>query len=116
MRKVIYAGSAFYTGDRLAEALLEYANLLAHRDMSETVYVPGRTPDGVRGDIEVLIGPASQLLSEPTDEEFEEIVDEEVVRKFLVEIEKLRPARPRMETPESQAETEEAWRQSEYGS
>ena len=116
MRKVIYAGTAFYTGDRIAEALLEYANLLAHRNMSQTVYVPGRTPDGVRGDIEVLIGPASQLVSEPTDEEFGDIVDEEVVRRFAAETEKLRPAQPQPETAESQAETEEAWSQSEYGS
>lgn len=112
---MIYAGTAFYTGDRLAEALLEYANLLAHRNMSVTVYIPGRTPEGVRGDIEVLIGPASQLVSEPTDGQFEEIEDDEVVRKFELETARLRPPRPRMESPESQAEAEEAWGQGEYG-
>lgn len=115
MRKVIYAGTAFFTGDRIAEALLEYANLLAHRNLSETVYVPARTPDGVHGDIEVLIGPASQLVSEPTNEESEEIVDEGVVERFRSAAAKLGPSRPRMETAESQAETDEAWEESEFG-
>jgi len=113
MRKVIYAGTSFYTGDRLAEALLEYANLLAHRNMSETVYVPARTPEGVRGEIEVLIGPASQLVSEPTDGQFEEIEDEAVVERFKRETAKLGPARPRLETAETQAEIDEAWGQAE---
>ena len=67
MRRIVYAGTAFYTGDALAEALLEYARALARHDIADTVFVPGRTMQGQEDTIELLIGPASQIVSEPVE-------------------------------------------------
>lgn len=90
MRKVIYAGGVFYTSDVLAEALLEYGAALARRSGAAAAVIPGRTPDGVVGDIEILIGPASQLMSEPMlSDDLREINDSaaaERLRRLTVEL------------------------------
>ncbi len=83
MRKIVYAGGTFYTGNDVAEALLEYAGALARSSTAATVVIPGRTPDGAVGEVEVLIGPASQLISEPVpDEDLLEIVDVDVTERL----------------------------------
>lgn len=95
MRKIVYAGGTFYTGNDLAEALLEYAGALARSSTAATVIVPGRTPDGAVGDVEVLIGPASQLVSEPVpDEDLLEIEDAgtaERLRGLTADLDRPRP-------------------------
>ncbi|GAB3808793.1 hypothetical protein GCM10028798_35420 [Humibacter antri] len=75
MRRIVYAGTAFYTGDSIARALLDYARALASRGLADAVFVPGRLASGVVDMIEVLIGPSSQLVSEPVDEYGPDIVD-----------------------------------------
>ncbi|MDR6970108.1 hypothetical protein [Leifsonia shinshuensis] len=82
MRRIVYAGTAFYTGDALAEALLEYSRALARRDIADTVFVPGRTAQGDVGPVEVLIGPASQIVSEPADEVGPDLEDDEMVARL----------------------------------
>lgn len=83
MRKIVYAGGTFYTGNDLAESLLEYAGALARSSTAATIVLPGRTPDGAVGDVEVLIGPASQLVSEPVpDEDLPEIVDADAATRM----------------------------------
>ena len=82
MRRITYAGTELYTGDRIAESLLDYARALAREGSSDTVFVPGRTTTGAVGGIEVLIGPASQLVSEPVDSIEPEIEDAALVEKL----------------------------------
>ena len=77
MRKVIYAGTAFYTGDRISAAILEFASALARQGASETVFVPARTESGELGEVEVLLGPASQLVTEPADRDWDDVIDDE---------------------------------------
>jgi hypothetical protein len=82
MRQVSYAGGTFVTGDRIADALLDYAVALANAARASTVDVP------VAGDghIRMLIGPASQVMSEvvedagpePDGREFVEDLDRRV--------------------------------------
>ncbi|GAA1441785.1 hypothetical protein [Leifsonia poae] len=102
MRKVIYAGTAFYTGDRISAAILEYASALARQGMSETAFVPARTVTGEFGDVEVLLGPASQLVSEPSDKDWDDIVDDEFAQHLEQSSAKLAPMRPGF-LPENQA-------------
>ncbi|MBW8871874.1 MAG: hypothetical protein JF618_06795 [Leifsonia sp.] len=82
MRKIAYAGTTFYTGDDLAEALMEYARALARHDIADTIFVPGRTVNGDLDRIEMLVGPASQIVSEPIELVGPEIRDEELVAKL----------------------------------
>jgi hypothetical protein len=82
MMRLDYAGGTIFTGTAIAHALLRYAAALAHADDAVSVSVPGRTASGVQGDFQILLGPSSQILVEPTDDP-DEVVDEE----FLADIE-----------------------------
>ncbi|MGN6503283.1 MAG: hypothetical protein ACTHKX_10350 [Pseudolysinimonas sp.] len=65
MREVVYAGGSFITGDAIAETLLEYAAQLANADRAAKVHVPALDQFGQPFDVALVVGPASQLLSEP---------------------------------------------------
>jgi hypothetical protein len=91
MYRIHYAGDSLLTGTEIARALLDYASALARASSSATVSVPTRLADGSTGRSEILIGPASQLVSDAEPSEFEEVVDDDLVRRFRAEIRKLRP-------------------------
>ncbi|WP_431220857.1 hypothetical protein [Leifsonia xyli] len=97
MRRIVYAGTAFYTGDALAEALLEYARALARHDIADTVFVPGRTMQGDLDRIELLIGPASQIVSEPVDLVGAELEDADLVAHLKGLTAQLAPHKPEAE-------------------
>lgn len=97
MRRISYAGSAFYTGDALAAALMEYARALARHDIADTVFVPGRTMQGDVDKVELLIGPASQIVSEPVELVGPELEDAELVTHLEELTAKLAPHKPAAE-------------------
>lgn len=97
MRRIVYAGTAFYTGDALAEAVMEYARALARHGIADTVFVPGRTLQGDRDRIEVLLGPASQIVSEPVDLDSAEIEDADLVGSLGAKTAELAPRKPTAE-------------------
>jgi hypothetical protein len=99
MRKIVYAGGTFYTGDALAEAMLDYAAALARAETSATTFIPARTTEGTTGDLEILLGPASQLTSEPSPDISPEIVDEDALLRLLRLTAELAPPQPSFEPP-----------------
>ena len=72
------------TGSSIAHAVLRYAAALSDADLATSLEVPGRTEEGIEGRFEILLGPASQILVEPTDDA-DEIEDPE----FLADITRL---------------------------
>jgi hypothetical protein len=64
MRLVSYTGGTFVTGDAIAAVLVDYAAELANAERAAAVWVP--TPDG---DVELLLGPASELLTQAVDDQ-----------------------------------------------
>ena len=94
MRRIVYAGGTLYTGDTIAEALLDYARALARNGTADTVFVPAHTGEGDPGSIELLIGPASQLVSEPVDLAGRELTDEALVDRLRSLTAALAPRRP----------------------
>jgi hypothetical protein len=87
--QIIHYGEATYvTGDDIAHAVIEYAKALARAESSDTVVVPFRRADETDGRLELLIGPASQMVLEHADAEGEEILDsrlvEDIVRRIRV--------------------------------
>jgi hypothetical protein len=76
MMRLEYAGGAILTGSAIADALLRYAAALARANTAISLEVPGRTTEGVEGTFQILLGPSSQILVEPTGDP-EELVDEE---------------------------------------
>lgn len=67
MHEVSYAGGSFVTSDEVAEALIDYAAALANAVRAATVDVPATGLAGGHGSLQVLVGPASQLMSSPVD-------------------------------------------------
>lgn len=76
-----YGGGAFVTTDEVAEALLEYAAVLANAGRAATLDVPAVGAEGPEV-LKVLVGPASQIVAEPVAEP---VADLEV-RPFLDEV------------------------------
>ena len=63
--RVTYAGGSFVTGDDVARVLLDYAATLGGQGKASTIAVPA--VDMAHGVLEVdlLLGPASQMIAEP---------------------------------------------------
>jgi len=97
MRRIVYAGTAFYTGDELAEALLGYARALGRHGIADTVFVPGRSIQGDVDDVELLLGPASQIVSEPVELMGPELEDVELVARLRALTVELAPRKPQAE-------------------
>ena len=92
MDRIHYAGDSVLTGSAIARALLEYAEVLAKAGTSATVDIPTREEDGSVGRSKFLIGPASQLVSDVEESEYEELVDDDLVEYFRAETAVLRQA------------------------
>jgi hypothetical protein len=82
MERIHYAGGDVLTGSVIAQTLLRYAGLLAESDMSMSVDIPVRLDDGSVGQATLLVGPASQVMSEPEESPFEELIDDATVQKL----------------------------------
>lgn len=68
MKRILYASGDFLTHDTVADALMEYAGVLAIIDSADVISIPGIDQDGEVREIRMLIGPASQIVSMSTDE------------------------------------------------
>ncbi len=83
MQRIFYTTESLVTGDEIARALLEYAGALARANTAETVSIPIRRPDGTTIRATLLVGPASQLVSEDLDPDGqEELRDDILVAKL----------------------------------
>lgn len=82
MKRVIYAGSEFVTGDEIAATLLRCGQALAEAGEAEAVTLPTREPDGSVGEVTVLIGPASQMVARDVHDDSGELVDEAAVERM----------------------------------
>jgi hypothetical protein len=95
MRRITYAGTWFDTGDDIADAIMEYSKALAYNEIADTISVPGRSSTGDSGMVEVIIGPASQIVSAPIESiGEEEFGDREVVAELREKTAHLQPRRP----------------------
>lgn len=81
MKRIHYVGEEFLTGDRIAEAVMDYATALARRTRADRFDIPVMSKGRV-GRIEMVVGPASQIMAEPVEQAQEEPVDEELVREL----------------------------------
>jgi hypothetical protein len=65
MKRVSYAGGSFVSGDRIVEAVSRFAAANANADRAAEIEVPAMDVDGSIQKIGIVLGPASQLFSEP---------------------------------------------------
>ena len=65
MKRILYAGGSFITGDSIADAVLDYAAELANAGKATKLVVPALDLEQHPEDVALVIGPSSQLLAEP---------------------------------------------------
>ena len=82
MQRIFYANSSMLTGSDITRALLDYAAALARNNGSETITIPIRQADGEMTRATFLIGPASQLVAEEEESDYDEVRDDILVAKM----------------------------------
>ncbi|WP_210505936.1 hypothetical protein [Naasia sp. SYSU D00057] len=82
MKVISYAEEHIVTTDEIAGEVLSYARDLGRSHLADTVDVPALYEDGHVGEVQLLIGPASQLTVLETDNRTADIPAEE----FLADI------------------------------
>lgn len=68
MKRIIYASGEILTDDAVADALMDYASVLAIIGSADVVTLPGIDRDGKVQVMQLVVGPASQILSMTTHE------------------------------------------------
>ena len=91
MKRIIYAGSEFMTGDDIATALLRYSAALAEVGEAQTVTIPSFQEDGSIGSVDLLVGPASQIVAIHAGTGEQDLVDEGIVAELEARTRRLRP-------------------------
>jgi hypothetical protein len=94
MRKLYYAGGSVIISDQVCKAILRYARALAKAETADLVVFPAFTDDNRRGMAHILIGPASQILSSPTEDIGIDLDDAQFVELLEARTFKLDPNRP----------------------
>lgn len=82
MERIHYAGDELLTGTEIAQAVMEYAAVLAQQRTAASVEIPVRYPDGSVGTASLLLGPASQLVREHVEEPGKEVTDDSLVQRL----------------------------------
>lgn len=72
MKRVSYAGVSFLTTDGVADALLRFVAALGLKQKAETVEIPAVGDRGDMVPVQLVIGPASELVSMPESSDIEE--------------------------------------------
>lgn len=76
MKRIYYASGFLLTGDRTAQAVLDLASALAKRESSDVIEIPILAEDGAIGIAQLLLGPASQLMTVTSAGRESEVDDE----------------------------------------
>ena len=72
MKRVSYAGVSFLTTDGVADALLRFVAALGLKQKAETVEIPAVGDRGDMVPVQLVIGPASALVSMPETSDIED--------------------------------------------
>ena len=107
MKHVTYGEKTLLVNEDIADALVEYARVIADQQGSDTVTVPGIASDGNRTEATFLLQPGIALVAETGDEELLMKVDPGVVEELRDRIDKVR--NPPTAQPTDAWTTEESW-------
>ena len=99
MKTIHYAGEILLTGDHIADAVVALAAALARRESSASIDIPVLFGGGDVRQASLLLGPASQLIVEPSNAVADEIVDESLVARLGRETLLLGTAKAQSESP-----------------
>lgn len=68
VKRILYASGGFLTDDAIAEAIMEYASVLAIVNSADVIDCAGVDESGEVRRMQMLVGPSSQILTMETDE------------------------------------------------
>lgn len=105
MKQINYSGRDLLTGDRIADAIMNYATALARRTRADRVDVPVIVA-GRLTHVELILGPASQILVEAVDNDTEDPIDDTLVQELELRTARLHHPRPIATTQQSDAVAE----------
>jgi len=94
MKQVTYAGTTFTTGTDIADALLSLVEALGANGSSASVRLPAVGAGGDITDVDVVIGPASEVVAVTVQSTAPELVDAETVAGFEKRVRDLDRPRP----------------------
>jgi hypothetical protein len=93
MKTIHYAGGEVLTSDTLADAVVDYASALARVGSSAQLTIPVVLPDGTVSEASLLLGPASQLVAQPTLDARGELENTELVAEVTRRTRALGPSK-----------------------
>jgi len=93
MKRIHYASGSLLTGDAVAEALVGYAAALAANQAAAEVHAPAVLDSGERGEVLLLLGPASQIMAEDETGAGDELEAPEFVSELEEKTRELGPKR-----------------------
>jgi hypothetical protein len=82
VKELIYAGGKTIVSDELAEALTDYAQILAANGESGVIDIPAVGEDGTVGTSRLLLGPASQIMAEPVTTDSPDLDDSAAIAEL----------------------------------
>jgi hypothetical protein len=91
--KLYYAGGSVEVGDDVAEVVMDYAHALADVGKSDLVKIPVTSETGTRGVARLLIGPSSELMASPVDDNEIDLTDPPLLEELRGKIARLQPQR-----------------------
>jgi len=89
MKQITYAGTSFVTGTDIADALLALAAALGGSAATASVRVPALAGDNTLTTVDLVIGPASEIVANAVQVAGDELVDEAAVRDLNLQAEAL---------------------------
>jgi len=93
MKRIHYASGTLVTGDAIADVLMRYAASLAANNSAADVHAPALLDSGEIGDVQMVLGPASQILAEDAPGDHPELEDAEFVELYEKKVAALAPRR-----------------------
>jgi hypothetical protein len=89
MKRVFYAGGSFVTGDRTAQAVLDIAHALADREKATIIDIPVAVPHSDEARVQLLVGPASQLMVMSEAADVGDVDDEQTLASLARQVQGL---------------------------
>jgi len=113
MKQITYAGTSFVTGTDIADALLTLAAALGGSAATASVRVPALAGDNTVTTIDLVIGPASEIIASVVHPTVDELVDEAAVRDLNLKVDAL--SRPSAEVATTTDSLPVGWNSPDFG-
>jgi hypothetical protein len=82
MHQISYSGDTFVTSDDIAAKVLDYARALGQAGSDDTIEIPAVDESGAVWNVQLLIGPASELVSRQVEGDDQDLHADELLAEL----------------------------------